>query len=132
MKEDRSKIDALIAEAFNEKETEFLKSLEEESFQDVVSVMFKGRYGWLAVLNTVISFLLFGFFVWFCIEFFKATDSETMLKWGFGSIFTLSGMVMIKIMGWMNLNKLALMREIKRLELQLAILAEKITDKDQS
>lgn len=46
-----------------------------------------------------------------------------MLMWGAGTALAISGLTMIKVWFWMEIQKNAIVREIKRVELQLGKLA---------
>lgn len=60
----------------------------------------------------------------FCIwRFATATDVPAMLIWGALAGAALSAVSLLKIWFWMELHRQSIMREIKRLELQIARLA---------
>ena len=48
-----------------------------------------------------------------------------MIKWGLGGIVFLIGVSMLKLFAWMQMDKNALLREIKRLEIQVSSLSQK-------
>ena len=62
------------------------------------------------------------------IKFFDAQQTRDMLMWAGATILCLSAVSMLKVWYWMELQKNSLLREIKRLELQIAHLAGKIKD----
>jgi hypothetical protein len=50
-----------------------------------------------------------------------------MIKWGIGGIVFLLGVSMLKVFAWMQMDKNALLREMKRLELIVSSLSAKIS-----
>ena len=50
-----------------------------------------------------------------------------MLKWGIGGFVFLFGVSMLKIFAWMQMDKNALLREMKRLEIQISSLSGRIS-----
>jgi hypothetical protein len=52
--------------------------------------------------------------------FFEATDTVSQLRWGLPSAVLLIVATMIKMAMWPNIQTDRLMRELKRIELQLA------------
>ena len=51
---------------------------------------------------------------------------KELLKWAGGTLIFLIGVSMLKIFAWMQMDKKALMRELKRLEIQISSLSSKI------
>jgi len=56
-------------------------------------------------------------------RFLNAPEVESMLRWGAGSALAFAGLALVKVWFWMELQKNAVVREIKRLELRVAGLA---------
>lgn len=73
--------------------------------------------GWIAGFAL---FLVGAFCVW---RFLNVADLRDMLLWGGGAMAAMLGLVLIKVWFWMEMQKNAIVREVKRLELQLARLA---------
>ena len=55
-----------------------------------------------------------------------ASNLEDMLRWGAGSALAFAGLALVKVWFWMEMQKNAIMREVKRLELQVASLAAQL------
>ena len=49
-----------------------------------------------------------------------------MLRWGGASALGFAGLALVKVWFWMEMQKNAIMREVKRLELQVASLAAQL------
>lgn len=73
-------------------------------------------------------FVFLGLFVYSFIQFINVETTEEMIKWGFGSIVFLLGLSMLKVYAWMQMDKNAILREMKRLELQVMSLSGKMVD----
>lgn len=56
-------------------------------------------------------------------QFVHATQTREMLLWGAASALTLSGLGMVKLWFWAEMQKNSILRELKRLEFQVASLA---------
>ena len=89
--------------------------------------IFKGKNSWITILIAIVQLLWFGVFVYCAIQFFKATETTDLIRWGvFGSLSIMASS-MLKFYTWMQMDKKALLREIKRLELQVSSLSGKIS-----
>lgn len=126
MEKSRKKIDELIREALSKEEAEFYDQLEEDSIADTVTSLLKGKYKWLNMGMVIVGFVIMGIGVYSAIRFFNTEDVKALLTWG-GIFFCCLGAIgAMNIWSWMQFDKYDLMREIKRLELQVAALAKKI------
>ena len=59
-------------------------------------------------------------FAW---RFLYAPDLADMLRWGAASALAFAGVALVKVWFWLELQKNAVVRELKRLEVQVASLA---------
>lgn len=120
-------IDRKIKEALRKEDADVWASFESEPpVFDVVMETFRGRYRWLAIMAVLwaIVFMVLG--VYCAIQFFDAQETRDLLLWGAAAIICLLGVSMMKIWYWMELNKNAVTREMKRLELQIARLSGRL------
>ena len=78
-------------------------------------------------MMNVMTFIFFGLFIYCIVQFFEVETTKELLKWGFGSIMFVLGVSMLKVFTWMQMDKNALLREMKRLELQIASLAGRLS-----
>ncbi|MCZ6727687.1 MAG: hypothetical protein O7A98_10105 [Acidobacteria bacterium] len=116
-------IDTLIREALSHEDQEFLDSLEEPSLSEQVTYLFRGRWRWLNALSIAVAMILLVVGVYCLVEFMSTDEVPAMLRWGGGALFCLLGTSYIKLWAWLELERHAVTREIKRLELQVAHLA---------
>ena len=59
-------------------------------------------------------------------RFVHAPDLADMLRWGAASALAFAGVALVKVWFWLELQKNTIVRELKKLELQVASLAEQI------
>ena len=59
-------------------------------------------------------------------RFVRAQAVGDMLRWGAAAAFAFAGLALVKIWFWLELEKNAVVREIKRLEVQVASLAAQL------
>ncbi|WP_299114176.1 DUF6768 family protein [uncultured Winogradskyella sp.] len=128
MKTNMEDIDKLIKETLTEEEVKFYDELEEQNILDMIWGLFRGKHKWIIILMNVMTLVFFALSVYCVVNFFNTNETIELLKWGFGSIVFLLGVSMIKIFVWMQMDKNALLRELKRLELQVSSLSHKILE----
>lgn len=121
-------IDKLIKETLSEEETKFYDELDEQGLIGSIKSIFQGKLGWLAVIMNIINLGVFGFMIYCFIQFFNVTETNELIKWGIGIMVCISFMSMIKLYAWMQMDKRAILREMKRLELQVSSLSSKIAE----
>ena len=117
----RKNLDDLIEEALDKEEVEILSRIgEEPGFFGMAFGLFSGRLGWVNILLMVVqgvTFLAGAYAAWM---FFEAGDAVSQLRWGLPSAVLLILSTMIKMAMWPNIHADRLMRELKRIELQIA------------
>ena len=119
-------IDKLIKETLTHEEAKFYDDLDEQNALQMVGGLFKGKNKWLLVMMNIMTLVFFGLFIYCLIEFFDAEAIKDLLKWGLGSVVFLLGVSILKVFAWMQMDKNAILREMKRLELQVSSLYHKI------
>jgi len=126
MKNNMEDIDKLIKETLTHEEAKFYDDLDEQNALQMVGGLFKGKNKWLLVMMNIMTLVFFGLFIYCLIEFFDAEAIKDLLKWGLGSVVFLLGVSILKVFAWMQMDKNAILREMKRLELQVSSLYHKI------
>ena len=120
-------LDKKIQEALCEEDAELFEEFSEEpSMYEMVIETFRGRYRWMAMVAVFYCIVFIALFIFAGIKFFNAEAMRDMMMWGALCIVCWFAVFMMKVWYWMELNKNALTREIKRLELQIARLAGRI------
>jgi hypothetical protein len=128
MKTSMEDIDELIKETLTQEEAKFYDDLEEQGLLGMITGLFKGKNKWLLILMNLVTVVFFIFFIHCILQFFKTDITNELIKWGLGALLFLISMGMLKVFAWMQMDKNALLREMKRLELQVSSLASKISD----
>ena len=117
MKDNIEEIDKLIKETLTQEETKFYNDLDEQNVFQMVFGLFKGKNKWIMILMNVMTVVFFGLFIYCIVQFFNAGETKELIKWATGTLIFLLGVSMLKIFAWMQMDKNALLREMKRLEL---------------
>ena len=118
-------IDRLIRETLTEEEAKFYDELDEQNVLQMLGGVYRGKNSWLMVLTNIVQLVFFALFIYCAIQFFKVEETNDLIKWGIGGIVTLFAQSMLKLFTWMQMDKNAILREIKRLEIQVSSLAAK-------
>lgn len=122
-----NKLDDKIREALSKEDAEVFKDFgDDPSVFEMVMETFRGKYRWLAFVAVFWSIVFMVLGVLAAVKFFQAEATRDMLMWAAACIVCMSAVSMMKVWYWMELNKNALTREIKRLELQIARLAARV------
>ena len=118
-------LDRMIDEALSAEEKELLHRIGgEPGFFGQVFGVFRGPTGWVNVLLMVTQGLFFVAGAYAAWRFFGAADPVNQLRWGLPSavLLILAAMLKMALLPRMETNNV--IREIKRLELQLALRRE--------
>ncbi len=75
------------------------------------------------VFAAIITFGVFGVFVYCAWNVFTVSDLRETVIWTAGALWAAIAVAMLKMYFWMEMNKNVVLREVKRLELQIARLA---------
>ncbi len=121
----KEKIDDLIKEALNSEDAKFYEELEEQTLLEKLGSVHKGKTGWLASLMTVMHVVIFIVFVYCAIQFFNTEITNELIKWACAGFLCMIFMAMMKLYIWMQMDKNDMLRALKRLELQVAVLLER-------
>lgn len=128
MKNNMEEIDQLIKETLSKENAAFYDSLDEQNVFDMFFGLFKGKNTWILIVMNIMIFVFLGLFVYSCVQFFSAESTNELIKWGTGSILFVLSLSMLKIYAWMQMDKNAILREMKRLELQVMSLSGQMKD----
>ncbi|PIA80407.1 hypothetical protein BFR04_17150 [Gaetbulibacter sp. 4G1] len=126
MKNKIEDIDKLIKETLTQEETKFYDDLDEQNPLQMVGGLFQGKLKWFMILVNIVMIAWFALFVYCTIQFFKVETTSELIKWAAIGFFSMMVIGMLKLFSWMQMDKNAIMRELKRLELQISSLHHKI------
>lgn len=120
-------LDQKIQEALRRQDDldETLAAPSDEGLIEMLIGVFRGRMVWLNIYGMALGIAFMGLAVWFVVRFFQTSDVKAALAWGLGFVVATLFVAMLKIWFWMEIEKNTVLREVKRLELQVARLASK-------
>jgi hypothetical protein len=114
-------LDEMIDEALDAEERDLLHSIgEEPGFFSQTFGIFRGPAAWVNVLLMVVQGLVFIAGVWAAWNFYQAGDALTAVRWGLPAAVLLLMSLIIKMGLWPTMQANRVIRELKRLELQMA------------
>ena len=122
-------LDTMIDEALDAEQRELLHSIgEEPGFFAQALGLFTGRTAWVHLLLMVVQTVFFVAGVWAAWNFFEAPDALTAVRWGIpAAVLLLTGLI-IKMALWPTMETNRVIRELKRIELQIARSASRQAD----
>jgi hypothetical protein len=114
-------LDRMIDEALGQEESELLRRISgEPNIMERALGLFGAGIGWTAALMMVIQAALFIAGLWAGLNFFEASEPVQQLRWGLPAAVLLLMSLILKLAVAPVIHHDRLMREIKRLELQIA------------
>lgn len=117
-------VDERIRQALTEQDqTEIDAMSQQAGLFEMIGLALSGRQAWFTYYMYGLGFATFFAWLWMTIQFFESTDIQSSLEWLFGIITCLTLFTIIKVVGWQQMQKLELMREIKRLEMRMMLVA---------
>lgn len=117
-------LDTAIREALSKEDAEFLAKFEgEQPITTQIFGTFGGVNGGMHIFAALITFAMFGAAVYCAWHMFNVSDLRDTVLWSVGAIVATLAVAMLKMYFWMEMNKNVVLREVKRLELQVARLA---------
>ena len=104
--------------------------LHEPGLIELFTATFRSSIRWWAVLVMIYIFAFAVIAVIVAFQFFAAETVKHQILWA--TVFTYSGIAiaMLKMWWWNQMDRLALTREIKRLELRLMLLSKRADTSD--
>jgi len=121
-----NELDQKIRAALAAEESDLPRQFDEPSLPAQVLETFRGRNRWLVALVFVMTTAYVGLALLAAIQFFRADSVRAMIGWAGGFGVSLLVIAVLKIWYWIELSKNSVLREVKRLELQLAVLGAQL------
>ncbi len=113
-------LDDKIREALGEEDKAMMAHFEEQGLLGQLGGLFQGKLAWLSILTIIIGTVLTFIAAYAIWKFVIADDVTAMLRWGGLAWIAGTSQMMIKLWSWMRMETNRTLREIKRLELQIA------------
>ena len=120
-----NELDRKIREALPPDVAELLGPPAEPSLGRQLIELFQGRLGWVSVLVIVGTLAFAVFTVVSVVFFFRAETEREMIAWAGGFGLGLIAVSFGRLWFWLLLDRNAVLREVKRVELQLALLSRR-------
>ncbi|MFT7057342.1 MAG: hypothetical protein ACJAR3_002988 [Roseivirga sp.] len=84
--------------------------------------LFKGRNAWLNIVMVTMTMVILGIMIYTIIAMLNAENIEDKIEWVFYSLIAFITLALLKIWSWNQIDKNSMLREMKRLEFQVALL----------
>lgn len=121
-------LDDKIKQALKMEDEEVEQVLAKENgILDQVLPIFRNNMRRWNVFGILLGFITAAFMLWTGYHFFISDNMDDRMFWGVLALAFLTGNMGIKIWFWMEMNRHATQREIKRLELAITQLSAKLT-----
>jgi len=118
-----TEFDDKIRQALRTESDNVWKDVEEQGlFEQALGVM-RGKHKSLTIIANAVMVLLFAMTVYCVVRFFGAETTRMQIVWSVGFLTSNMVVAMMKLWFWMQMDKNTVIREVKRLELQVATLA---------
>ena len=124
-------LDNKIREALSAQDAELFEEFGgEQGLMEMIVDTFRGQRRWMVVLGVIYSIVFFVLAIITAVLFFKTDPESTrdLIMWAMGFMFCNFAVAMLKMWYFMEMNRNAVTREVKRLELQIARLAKRLNE----
>lgn len=116
----------IAKQALSDEEYKLLTQEEEKDLYSRLNRLVNLRSRWLVLYIFLVTFIIFIAFIIFSVRLFEATEMRDM----FIALY-LTGVSLIMILGikmyvWMQMNQKEMLRELKKIELEIHMLSESI------
>ena len=120
-------IDEEIRKALEEEDQQALVQIDDEAgLLEMVGVSFQGKQAWITFYRWAMGFIAFIIGVYCFLQVGETSEVMDALMWTTGIIVCFFICAITKVISWIHMQKLELMREIKRLEARVMLaLADK-------
>ncbi len=120
-------LDQAIRQSLSAEDTQLFDRLgADQALHRQVLATFEGQ---LRFWNAALWIAGVAFFAVACVlawRFVQAEELRDMMRWGAASALAFAGIALMKVWFWMELQKNAIVREVKRLEVQVTSLAAQL------
>jgi hypothetical protein len=122
-----SAIDDKILENLNSADRKILESCgREPGIFGLIAESFRGKLKGLVIAVIALVLIFAVMLVYAAIQFFSSEDLGIKLDWLAVGLTSLIVIGLLRLWYFMELNRLSVIREVKRLQLQIALLAKKL------
>jgi len=115
--------DSVIRDAMKNEHYEAFE--EEHIFKQILGTV-RGRNWWVGVVGFVLTFPFVIFFMYSVYKFFTIDELDSRVFWGITLLLMAMFVTQLKMWFFLQMNRNTLLRELKRMELQVAKLSERV------
>lgn len=115
-----SKLDQMIEDALGEEDRALFQRFAERGLMGETAALFTGKMGWWNILSSLIQLALFAAAIFAAMKILTLEDPVLVMRWGVAAFVLFMAMSAIKLVHWQQMQANRIIREVKRLELQLA------------
>lgn len=113
-------LDKIIKETLEAEDQALMEDLQEQGLLGQFGGLFKGKMAWISVVTMAAGLVMAVIGLYSAWKFATVGDMHSALLWGGLAWVGLMTQTVIKIWTWMRMETNRSLREIKRVELQLA------------
>lgn len=116
-------LDQMIRAALKAEDAEALQKYEQDApLLETIIDLYKGRRRGINLLLTVVTWGLFTLLLFCGYRFFQVDSTRELILWATGFLGLSIWIVLLKLWFWLQMATHSVIREVKRLELQVALL----------
>ena len=115
--------DRLIREALEQEDAGAFREAD-PTMTSLLMATFRGTHRRFAMLGVVLNILLFVGGVAGAVHLFRANDALSVSRWGAVTLLCFGLVVAVKVWYWLEMVRLAITRDLKRLELRMVQMEE--------
>ncbi len=95
----------------------------------LVLATFRSRNWLMTIPIVIVSLVVMGLAIWCLVRFFDATEVQAMIGWAMGVITGTFMIGFMKVWFWLEMQRIAITREVKKVELLSARLLQELAVK---
>jgi len=118
-------LDQQIQQALDAEERELFEQFGEQGLFTQWFSVYRGKQGWIATVVTIVSFVIFLCAVYAIWNFLHSADGLEAARWAAIAWALMTMVAFMKVWFWMRMESNRVLREVKRIELQIARLQVK-------
>lgn len=115
-----NRLDRMIEEALDAEDREIFAQYGERGMFGEIAGLFSGKFGPWNMLTAIVQVIMFVGALYAGRQFIAVDDLPGLIRWGALAGLLVVAMSVIKLMQWQQVQTNRVIREVKRVELQLA------------
>lgn len=124
-----SNIDEKIRSALSDADRQAIAEIGDDAgLFELVGLTFKGKQAWVTYYMYFLGLLVTGALIYFVYQYLGTPDIKSSLNWALLIIGCLFIINLIKVLGWQQMHRAEMLREIKRLEMRIMLGSERNGD----